>query len=194
MEQYMWYILVGGSAFVWALTAMTKAVKTDRPSNKPKSEGLLGEGSIKYPGHIAYATANDYYPGCYAAVFSSVSDFNSYFAPGKAGFLGLVVDVKLFPDNRILCMFTKKLTADDQADVEEWSRSQHEFFQAKRTKRMMDEAEEGEKKVKAQQESKHFEEIGRKYSARNAHVKSLQPGSTERKAAEAKLQSGDLSE
>jgi hypothetical protein len=182
------------SAIITLVTSLYNRVRGyDTPQQLLGSFPLLVDGAITYPGHMAFANkGGEYFHGCRVAKFRTVQDLNEFFLPGNAGHLKLVAEIIPAPDGLIV-VFNNKLSAEDMEDIEEFSRNQNQYFAEKREKRRLEKLVEEEDKLKAQAEEKSMAEIGRKYVARTKKIKDMAPGA-DRKAAEKKLNSGELDE
>lgn len=167
--------------------------KYDTPKQLLGSFPLLVDGAITYPGHMAFANkGGEYFHGCRVAKFRNVQDLNEFFCPGNAGHLKLVAEIIPAPDGLIV-VFNNKLSAEDMEDIEEFSRNQNQYFSEKREKRRLSKLADEEEKLKAAGEEKRLAEVGRKYEARTKKIREMAPGA-DRKAAEKKLNSGELDE
>lgn len=166
--------------------------KYDTPDELNGEFEILKDGTIEYPGHMAFANkGGEYFHGCRVAQFANITDLNKFFLPGKKGHLKLVGELIPAHDGSIICVYTNKLSRDDLEDVEEFNREMHSFFEKKREDRNEQRRKEQEKELKAAEEQKRLAEVGRKYEARIAKIREMPPGK-EQKEAMKELNSGVL--
>ncbi len=150
---------------------------------------------VNYPGHMAFANkGGEYFHGCRIGHFKDIAALNEFFAPGSVGHLKLVAEILPQNDGTVLCVYTNKLSHEDMEDVEEFNRNMHSYFEEKREKRKNERLAAEQKREDEAKEAKRLAEVGRKYEARTKHVKTLEPGSLERKRQERDINSGFLDE
>lgn len=178
------------------LAAVKRFVNSLRRYDNPKrlvGDYSLVDGSVDYPGHLAFANkGGEYFHGCRVARFKNAQALNEFCLPGNAGHLSLVAEILPQDDGSLVVVFTKKLSREDMEDIEEFNRNMHHYFEQKKFERTAAKAQEEEAKQKQEEQDKADLELGRKYRARVAKIRSLPAGSAERKDIERELNSGGV--
>lgn len=156
------------------------------PTNMKEQVGWIGNTSYAQP------QGKGEYPGATCKKFWSIWSYNRYF---KKNSHLLVIDVHYVMFLGIwampVVMLTNQLNPTELAEMQEVSR-EIEFAMAERRAQRQKTEEENKRAEEAfKVEEKRLADVGRKYEARVKHMRSLPPGSKERKEVEAKLNAGD---
>lgn len=165
------------NTFVTLLQFIKAAFYTIRGYDTPrKLQGevhILKDGSVEYPGHMAFTTkGGEYFHGCRVARFATVRDLNDFFAPGNQGHLKIVGDFQVQPDGSLVVIYTNRLSSEDMEDIEEFNREMHQYFADKKAQREAAKASEREAKAEQEAQLQSDAKLGRAYRERIKHIKS----------------------
>lgn len=153
--------------------------------------------AANYPGLIALADARGSYPGCCAVELrvetpnpngdTLASLFNAWAAEHPHH---LIVYLSVAADNRsATLLYTKQLSAEEQADLQEVADVVSETLKSRREQRAAEKQKMQEAREAGRKETLRLAGVGKEYEARLAKVKAM-PDSKEKKAAMKELQSG----
>lgn len=186
--------ILGAACIIFLVLRGLYNRRYDTPKKLRGNLPTLKDGTIEYPGHMAFANkGGEYFHGCRVAHFKDIADLNAFFCPGNAGHLKLVAEIIPQNDGSVLCVYNNKLSAEDMEEVEEFNREMHAHFSKRKEEREAQKQEEREAKYREEQETKRLAEVGRRYESRVKSIRLLPPG-TERKEAEKRLNGGELDE
>ena len=150
-------------------------------------------GDILFPGHVNFANkGGDLFHGSKVKRFFTLRGLNEWCMPGNGGEYALIAEV--IPSLLgYTIIYTRNLSRRDIDTMDRYGREINAKIEAENKVFVIEEQEKQEKKVAEERETKRLAEIGRKVEAQRAKIKELPPG-PERKAAEKKLNKGELDE
>lgn len=153
------------------------------------------KSNIGWIGSTSYAQpqGKGEYPGATCRKFRSIKAYNRFFENNPQL---MVINETYIPYffnlfTAVVVMMTNQLSPEELEDMQETSR-ELEFAMADRRKKKAEAREQLQKNAEAAKaELARLAEVGRRYEARVKHMRSLTPGSKERKDVEDKLNAGD---